>query len=900
VALNPGARIGPYEIVDLLGSGGMGEVYRAIDTHLGRQVAIKVLPDLVARDPDRLARFEREARTLASLNHPNIAIVHGLEKGNPSTSGHAAAVLALVMELVEGPTLADRIARGPMPLDEAVTIARQITEALEAAHELGIIHRDLKPANIKLRPDGVVKVLDFGLAKALAPDAAAATAPVLSMSPTITAPGGGMTQMGVILGTAAYMSPEQARGRLVDKRTDVWAFGCVLYEMLSGRRAFDGEDVSDVIGAVIHREPDWSALPASIPSTSRLVLQRCLEKDPKRRLRDIGDVRLALDGAFETGGAPAGSSPSGRSRRGMAALTAAVALVASVATGVGVWSLARPGPPLPPSPMQFTLQPSSLLLSPFQAVSPDGRSLAFFAADTGGPRLYVHSFESGETRVIERAGTVSGAPFWSADSRFIAYTGQGKLRRIDPAGGPPEDICCDTGIDRFAGGTWGQDGVILFADGGVGVMRVPATGGTPTPVTKLDRSRKETAHSGPWFLPGGRRFLYLRSSSDASLGGAYVGSLDATPEDQDLTRLVATQQNPLYTESGGAGGRLLFMRDGTLMAQPLESGRLALAGDAVRLADHVGTGSGLAAAYGQFSVSTTGVLVFRHGLGGSGSAVWVTRTGQEEGAIAAGVDRPAAPRLSPNGRRLALLAGGGDVWVYDVEGRPPIRLTFDGGALSPLWTPDGGRIAFEFRNLVVAVAADGSGGAPEPMSPATGHYHPHGWSADGREIILASLNQSADVVRFSVGQKNDPMPIVATPASEGSSGIAVSPDGWWLAYVSDQTGRNEVWVRPLAGPGAPVRVSPGGGVEPVWARNSRELFYREATRIMAVAVTAGNALNFGPPTMLFDSRYAHGGQTPTYDVAADGRFVMIKAAETAAAPFNILINWAAAAPSGER
>ena len=864
----------------------MGEVYRAHDTKLHREVALKVLPDAFSLETDRLGRFRREAQVLASLNHPNIAAIYGLEDDEATTP-------ALAMEFVDGSTLADLIARGPMKVGEALAIARQLTDALDAAHGQGIVHRDLKPANVKVRPDGAVKVLDFGLAKALAFEPVGPTTE-LSHSPTLTTPAA--TRIGMILGTAAYMSPEQARGRAVDKRTDIWAFGCVLYEMLAGRRPFEGDDVTETLGAVIHKEPDWRQL-STTPAIVRTVLQRCLEKDPAKRIRDIGDVRLALDGAFDARDAVSPTT----ARRPLwhrAAAFSAVALAAAIATGVSVWLFTRTKPravttisfavPPPPSPAT---------LGQFLALSPDGRLLAFFASEAGPSRLWVHSFDTGETRVLSRAGAVSGAPFWSPDSRFIAYSGEGKLKKIDPAGGPPEVI--GDAPQSFAGGTWSERGVVVFADAARGLMRVPAAGGTPTPLTAIDSVRKETSHTGPWFLPGGRRFLYLRSSTEAGDGGVFVGDVDAKPADQSLSRLLATQQNPQYAPPRETGvGHLLFMREGALMAQTFDPLRLELTGEAWRVADQVGVGAGGTVSYGFFSVAQSGALAFRHVQRPAGSAVWVSRAGQEIAAISTKLDAPSNPRLSPDERKLAMIANG-DLWVYDVEGRPPVRLTFGGSHYSPLWTRDGRRIAHESNNVVVALPADG-GGTPEPMSPSSGHYHPHGWSADERDIILVAVQgptKSPDIVRFSLKGAGDPQAVVATTAIEGMQGAALSPDSRWLAYASDETGQPEIWVRPYPGPGRAMRISPNGGVEPVWAKSGRELFYREQTRVMSVAVAVGTDLTFKPAAPLFESRYFHIGQPPTYDVAADGRFVMIKSADGGGLPFNMVLNWEAALPA---
>jgi eukaryotic-like serine/threonine-protein kinase len=888
--MQSGVRLGPYEVLAKIGEGGMGEVYRARDTRLNRDVALKILPELFAADADRLARFQREAQILASLNHPNIAHLYGLDRQEGRDGQDATSFI--VMELIDGDDLSRRITRGPIPIEEALPIAKQIAQALDAAHEQGIIHRDLKPANIKVRADGTVKVLDFGLARPGGLGTGLQDGRDATASPTVTSPAV-MTGVGVILGTAAYMSPEQARGRPVDKRADIWAFGCVLYEMLTGRRAFTGDDVTETIGAVIHKEPDWSVLGPGTPASVLVALQRCLAKDPKQRFHDIGDVRLALDGAFDVPGANGPSSAVRARRRQIAAALVAVSVVAVTATAVAVWSVTR-ATPVAPTTMRFTVDsPAEAQLGQFFALSPDGRNLAFFASGFT-QQLWIHSLETGETRLLSRAGNVSGGPFWSSDSRFIGYGGEGKLKKIDPSGGPAEAIC---DVLNFAGGSWNQDGVIVFAIANRGLMRVAAAGGTPTQLTRVDPARGETVHTGPWFLPDGRRFLYLRSSKNPENAGVYVAALDAKPEDQSLARLLPAQQNPQYMHAAGSGaGHLVFMRDGALMAQPFDPGRIALGGEAVRVADQVGTAAGGLGSYGFFWVSSANALVYRRNQSATGSIVWTSRTGQETAALATNLDRPLNPKLSPDGRKLAAIVAG-DLWVYDLEGRPPIRLTFGGTHYSPLWTADGRRIAHEMGSLVMAVAADGSAASPELMSPPEGHFHPHGWSPDGREIILVAMQgatHSPDIVRYSWREKGEPQNVVATAASEGANGAALSPDGEWLAYVSDETGRLEIWVRSYLHAGPAVRLSANGGVEPVWAKNGRELYYLEQNKMMSVAVSAGTPFNFKPATLLFESRYQHAGQPPTYDVAADGRFLMIKPANSQLSSFNVLLNWSPA------
>jgi eukaryotic-like serine/threonine-protein kinase len=878
VTLAAGTRLGAYDVLALIGAGGMGEVYKAHDTRLHRDVAIKVLHDSVANDPDRLARFQREAQVLASLNHPNIGGIYGLEE--------ADGVRGLVLELVDGPTLADRIAAGPIPLDDALAIARQIADALEAAHEHGIVHRDLKPANIKLKgasDEVTVKVLDFGLAKALDPGSSGSS---LSMSPTITSPA--MTQRGMILGTAAYMAPEQARGRATDKRADIWAFGCVLYEMLTGRRAFGGEDVAETIGAVIHKEPDWDRIPARV----RPLLQRCLEKDPKRRLRDIGDAMALLELAPHT----ASPGPVNARRQWLAWGTAALFLITTVAL-----SLIHFGEQ-PPATRQVRFQippPEKAGLGPYFLLSPDGRSLAFAASDqTGRIQLWVHSLDSGESRPLPRAGAVTSSLVWSPDGRFIAFSQDGKVKKVDTAGGSPQTVCdLPNNTALWAAGTWNADDVIVFGIAGGGLMRVSAAGGVASPLTVLNRSEQETGHAGPKFLPDGRHFLYLRVSSMAERTGIYVGSLDATPEQQSNVLLLATPMRPVYSPSSDPRvGYLLFLRDRTLMAQRFHNDRRELVGEAFAVAEDVGSTATVTGVSGHFSVSTNGVLSYHTGGMATGTPVWVDRTGRELMALASGVlDGPAYPRLSPDGRRFALVVSG-DVWVYDLEGRPPIKLTFDGNHYSPLWTPDGRHLVYEAASPspLLSLPADGSGGAAQEVSPP-GHFHPHGWSQDGREIVVVQLaNQKtrSDILRFPPDEKAKPQAVVQTQASEGDAGAAVSPDGRWLAYVSDVTGGREIWVQPYPGPGAPTRVSPNGGAEPVWARDGRELFYIEGTKLMSVVVDTKSGFNFKPAVSLFESRYLRSDQPPSYDVAPDGRFLMIKSAEgQTGSPITVVLNW---------
>jgi Tol biopolymer transport system component len=882
--LEAGAQLGPYRVIAPLGAGGMGEVYRARDTKLDRDVALKILGPAFAEDPDRLDRFQREAKTLASLNHPHIAQIYGLE-GNSQ---------CLVMELVEGEDLSQRIARGPLPADEVLAIARQVADALEAAHEQGIIHRDLKPANIKIRPDGTVKVLDFGLAKLAVQERTSGSAAArVSISPTVASPA--MTAAGIILGTAAYMSPEQARGKPVDKRTDVWSFGCVLYEMVTGHRPFDGDDVVSTIGAVIHKEPEWSHIPASVPPSLRVTIERCLQKDPKQRIRDIGDARLAMEGALGAGS----TTTTGVARGGASNRTlATVAAVAALAAGSAVWWFNRPAP-IRRAPITFQVLPrDAQRFANFFNLSPDGTRLAYLAGDLQGRlALWIRSLETGEVREITRAGSFNSSIIWSPDGRSLAFNGLNGFMRFDIEGDPPQHLAT---VTSWAGGDWTTGDVILFGRLNGPLMQISAKGGTAVEVTSLDASRGETGHLNPMFLPDGRHFIYLRSSTNPANSGIFIGSLDAKPEEQPLERLISATENALYVRlpESSSAGRLLYLRDGALMAQAFDDRALKLVGDPVRVADDIGVAP---ATYAHVSVSKTGTLAYAtRAASTGGTPTWIDRTGRELG-IAGGAETEGViyPRISPDGKRVALVTSG-DVWAYDLTGRPPVRLTHldtPGTNYSPIWTPDGQTIVYEpagSRELR-AIAADGSVTAARSLSPP-GHLHPLDWSADGTELLVAKLtggegSTSWDILRIPFGKSGDPIPVVATPAAEGGGGAALSPNKRFLAYTSDTTGTREIWVRPYPGPGPAERISPNGGTEPVWSRDGRELVYLENNRFMSVKTSTEGRFTFSAPTFLFETQIARSVQPPSYDLAPDGRFLVTKAPRRPPTPINVIVNW---------
>jgi serine/threonine protein kinase len=859
----------------------MGEVYRARDTKLNRDVALKVLPDLFALDSDRLARFKREAQLLASLNHPNIAAIYGLED---STS-----VQALVLELIEGPTLADRIAQARIARPEALSIAKQIADALEAAHEHGIVHRDLKPANVKITDDGIVKVLDFGLAKALGPTAASAAD--ASNSPTLTAHA---TQMGVVLGTAAYMSPEQARGKPVDKRTDLWAFGCVLYEMLTGRSVFARGTISDTIAAILEREPDWTALPATTPASVRRLLQRCLDKDPKRRLHDIADARLEIE---ETLTAPLAISPT-RDRRISTRQTwlwvIAGLTLAATATSVLLYLTHRPAPS-----ETFRLSVSvqgDITPQLSAAISPDGRQLAYVSTDSSGKSmLWVRALDSLKARFLP--GTENAAhPFWSPDGRALGFVAGGTIKRIDADGGPVQTLA-DTGPFR-SGAAWNRDGMILFS-GASGLLKVPAAGGAASSVTTLDRSRQEVFHAWSQFLPDGRHFLYFVQSAEADHRGVYVGSLDSGKTAQ----LLQSELKAVYAPPG----YLLFVRDEALMAQPFNAERLELKGEPSLVADGIWVAQG--AGQASFSVSPTGVLAYVNATLWNTQLAWFDRGGRSIGSVGT-PDRynSQIPQLSPDASRIAIARGHRlkeQIWILDAAGGTASRLTFGRDrAVTPVWSADGSRIVFVSTSGVGEerlYLKNANGAGTEELLFASRGLGLQDWSSDGHFLTYSVNGEkgSSDLWVLPLVGNRRPFPFLQTPFNETQAQI--SPDGRWLAYTSNESGEDEVYVQTFPKAGSKRQVSIEGGVSPRWRRDGKELFYLAADeRLMAVPVKDQNAFETDRPIALFRTRLiAQGSQSqglPTqYDVTPDGqRFLLNLPSEESGPPMTVVLNWAAA------
>jgi len=899
--LAPGTRVGSYEILSLLGSGGMGEVYRAKDTKLGRDVALKILPAQFASDPDRLARFQREAQLLASLNHPHIGAIHGFEE--------TATVKALVLELVDGATLADRIAQGAVPVDEALAIVGQIASALEAAHDRGVVHRDLKPANIKLTPDGGVKVLDFGLAKILDERSPTLSGErgALSMSPTLSVHA---TYAGVILGTAAYMSPEQARGRPVDRRADIWAFGCVLFEMLAGARPFDGDDVAEMIGAVIHKEPSWDRLPATTPATVRLTLQRCLQKDPKLRIRDVGDAQLLLSGAFESSpassvvsGAPASGARRGRSTIMTAAAIAGAAVLAAAAT----WALMRSAP-ANPQPARFTIVPS--FAQPYNiqgffrniAISEDGTRIAYSAG--GDAQLMVRAID--QLDPVAFSGMVGvGFPFFSPDSKWIAFFsggGAGELKKVSITGGPAITICRYTGTPR--GATWGRDDTILFAtnDANTGLLEVSAGGGEPKALTKPDIARGEQDHILPSMLPDSRHVLFTVTTS----GGPDAAQIAVFDRQTNQTRtLVRGGTDAQYVDTG----HLVYAAGGSLRAVRFDPSRLEVLGNPVPVVDQV---MALSTGAANFRIARAGTLAYipggtAGGIGAARSLVWVTREGREE-AVDAPPRAYGTLRLSPDETQIAadIREQPPNIWIWNVRRKTLTPLTFDRTAsIGPVWTPDGRRIVFssgrDGQPNLYWQASDGTGAA-ERLATSPHSQAPTSLSPDAKSLVVQDIDprNGPDLMLLHLDGTRQVDRLINTEFAE--LGGEISPDGRWITYHSNESGRSEVYVRPFpkANEGR-WQISTAGGTRATWSKNGRELFYlapvANGVALMAVPVQTTPTFSAGQPAKLFTGPWFALPAGRTYDVSNDGkRFVMIKdanvAGERVSPPtITIVLNW---------
>jgi serine/threonine protein kinase/Tol biopolymer transport system component len=880
-----GARLGVYEIGGPLGAGGMGEVYRARDTKLNRDVAIKVLPEIFAHQPEHLSRFEREALALASLNHPHIAQIYGVEE--------AGGMRALVMELVEGPTLADRIASGPIPLGEALPIARQIAEALEAAHERGIIHRDLKPANIKVRADGTVKVLDFGLAKSTDPPGDSGAA--LANSPTFTSPA---THLGVILGTAAYMAPEQAKGKAVDKRADIWAFGVVLFETLTGRPIFDGETITDVLAAVVTRDPDWDKLSLGTPPSIRRLLRRCLERDPTRRLRDIGDARTELDDAI-SGADGASTIPVRPAASPRQLWPWALTTILIVALAIVLWRQSQTPAFIPQRTTRFTLatQPLAVLdhaASPAVALSPDGTHLAYVAGNSALGQLYVRRMGSLESTPIAGAEQSSG-PFFSPNSEWLAFFARDNLQKVSLRGGPPVNVCARPSLGSH-GGSWGDDGTIVFESGGGRLWRVSAEGGSATPVV---------APAGaywPEILPGSKAIVFTQVTGRQ---GIWVLSLKTG----QAQLLVPDLGFARYVHSG----HLVYASQGSLLAVSFDVESLQLAGSGIPVVQHAMMGLPDEPRIAHFAASHSGTLAYLAGpvlASDLRTLVWVDRKGQET-TVPLEARTYAWPRLSRDGTRLAVTISdaedGGDVWIYHLARQTLTRLTFGGASREgrPVWTPDGRRVAFRVFDRgsqqynLFWKAADGTGQDERLTSDPNRDRSAQSFSPDGSRLVFAQSNERTgyDIHVLDVNGQRSSKPLLQQPFNEGSPEI--SPNGRWLAYRSNETGRYEVYVRPFPDVDkGKWPISTNGGNAPVWSPDGRELFYQIGNTIMAAPAQA-DGINFvsGTPTVLFSGLFASPVGTRHFDVSRDGRrFIMSKEVTPTLPPsersqLTVVLNW---------
>jgi len=926
MSLASGTEIGPYEILSLLGAGGMGEVYRARDTKLGRDVALKVLPAAMAHDAERMARFQREAQVLASLNHPNIAAIYGLED--------SADLRALVMELVEGPTLAERIVRtqpltrpasgaspspqgrgaggegSPLPLEETLSVAKQIAHALEYAHERGIVHRDLKPANVKVTSEGVVKVLDFGLAKAFEVGEASALPREprglpYDNSPTISRMA---TQAGIILGTAAYMSPEQAKGKAVDRRADIWAFGCVLYELLSGKKAFDGETTTDVLAAVVMKEPDWGPLPAETPAAIRHLLRRCLQKDAKQRLRDIGEARIAIEETIsgeavapggtcpDAIGSPAGAPTDEGATRGATwrrALPWAIAglllaaLVAEVLLRVErpqapARRVTRLSIPLPPNPSDTSDYVPQL------ALSPDGNQLAYSEAANGRSQLYLRSLDQFEAKPI--AGTEDAeAPFFSPDGQWLGFFAHNHLEKVALAGGPVQTLCGVGFIDAVGNGaSWSPDGTIVF-QGADGLSRVTDAGGDCQDLARPDFARGEQNLGWPQILPGGETLLFSVYRG-LNFENSAISLLSLKTRQRQTLPLEGT--NPQYLPQG----YMVYAQAGSLLAVPFDLAHLKATGSPMPVLDGVLTDFNSGNAL--FTISRDGTLAYMTGGNALADAqvVEVSQGGKPQ-ALTPSPGAYEDLALSPDGKRVAMTVMGPEwaIWIYDIRRSTLTRFTFENDNRDPCWTPDGKRVIYgSFRKGTYGLywkAADGSG-PEEPLLTSKDWVFATSVTPDGKELAYTDLSPEtgADLWILPLEGDRKPRPFLRTRFNEWIAQF--SPDGRWIAYESNESGRSEIYVRQYPGPGGQWQISNEGGTRPVWSRDGRQIFYRNGDKLMAVPIETKPAFSAGTPSLLFQGTYFVTGHY--YDVMPDGKhFIFIKEAGQAGkvSQINVVLNW---------
>jgi serine/threonine-protein kinase len=870
-----------FKVTSKLGEGGMGEVWQAEDTKLGRDVALKVLPEVFAQEPDRLARFEREARVLASLSHKNIAGIHGLEE----VDGRRF----LVMELIDGETVAERIQRGPIPVDEAVQVAKQIAEAVEVAHEKGVVHRDLKPANVKITSDGQVKVLDFGLAKALAPDPISGEegSPELSLSPTITQ---AMTSAGVLLGTAGYMSPEQARGKPVDRRADIWAFGCVLYEMLTGERLFRGETATDVIGAIVHKEPDLEKLPPDVPHRVRSLMTRCLDKDPSTRLQSIGEARIALEKWLADPEPQATVQVEGGGSRAKRWFPWAAAVLGLVVGGAAAAMLSGGSSGSEEPVRRFEVQIADTVLDwslgSGVVLSPDSKYLAYVEGGGNESRLFLRPLENFDGHLVSGGSSNEAAyhPFFSPDGQWLGYVTPRSMKKVSVTGGSPITLC---ELDRSRGASWGPDGSIVFAPSSdSGLMIVPATGGEPQQLTTLDEATGEVSHRWPQWLPGGEKVLFTAGTDPSDFSGASLVVLDVESGERTVIHRGGYYGRFVPT------GHILYVNDGTVFALPFDLKRASTSGSQFPVLEGVEADAIHGSA--QYDVSSTGLLAYLSAVADlqpfsivrveasqRSESLW-----QENGVYG-------TPRLSPDGTRLALSVlrdGNWDLWVYDLERGVATRITFGAGYdADPAWSPDGQWLAFasdrDGQGAVYRKRADGSGEAERISDPeAFANPYPNSYSPDGRWLLVSVTGDGGnDLWAIPADGEGDALAFMTTQFAEISG--AFSPDGKWVAYETNESGRLEVYVSSFPPGGGKWQISDEGGSQSLWSNDGRKLYYRTDDGVMfADVLDGGDSFRAGRPQPAITGSFiggVNGVQAGAfffgdYDVFSDGSFVLFE------------------------
>jgi eukaryotic-like serine/threonine-protein kinase len=883
MALSPGIRLGPYQIVAPIGAGGMGEVYRALDMRLGRTVAVKVLLPHLADRADVRERFEREARTIANLNHPHICVLYDV--------GRQDGVDYLVMEHLEGETLAQRLRKGPLPLEDTLRYAAEIADALDKAHCKNVTHRDLKPGNIMLTKSGT-KLLDFGLAK-LKQDAAPAAVP-MSQLPTLTSL---PTAHSAIVGTLQYMAPEQLEGKQLDGRTDIFAFGAVLYEMATGKKAFEGETQASLISAIMSASPaPISAIQPMTPVALDRVVRKCLAKEPEKRWQTASDLSdelkwIAQDSSDHPRSAvPAEPAAPPKRQSRLATLSIAAGALVVVVAGIALWlRQSTPATPQQVSRFSINLAPGERLAStdfpqPAVVISPDGSRLVYAASQSGGvTQLYLRGINNLDAKAIP-ATEGANNPFFSPDGQWIGFFTGSAMKKVSVAGGVPVTICPVSGVTQPFGATWGTDDTIVFgARFSPGLLQVAAGGGTPVAATTPNKQAGETGHAWPSFLPDAKALLY---TVDTATGSRIVVRVPATGEQRDLG--LAGGERPNYASSG----YLVYSQEGTLMAARFDLARLELVGSPVAVQE--GVMRCIPCAGGaQYAFSDSGALVYIPGIADPGdlSMVWVGRDGKEE-LLPAPARSYSTPRVSPDGRYVAMTGPPSGIWIYDLGRGTLTRLNSDG--FNPAWTSDSKRVAFQ-TNVQGKVnlfwqSADGSAGA-ERLATSDSRQSAGSFSRDGQLLAFneTGLTTGADIFIMRLGDRKAE-PFFQAPSDQGAAKF--SPDGRWIAYVSDETGQREIYVQPYPGPGAKSQISIDGGAEPAWSPNGRELFYRNGDRMLAVDITTQPAFSAGKPKLIFEGRYRRaGGQLPNYDVAADGRFLMLKPHDQPATQFNVVLNW---------